>query len=177
LYYDDEVTDRSGAMYGITRFITLGKIYDFGLTWKENMIKFCHSFTLSVSQKDQINIYVHTFYLRSLNNSNPNSGLEHYLFPKVGSSYFKYFANSEHSGQYSFSQEFSHLKMPEEKFQETFSKTSGAGPEVLEEKTISVGKDGSFKHLKVMSYNIWHMSSKSTRVGGYTERMTRLKQV
>ncbi|XP_053407685.1 uncharacterized protein LOC123547470 [Mercenaria mercenaria] len=178
LFFEDEVKDRSGLEHGVTRFIPLGAMYDFVLSWTESMVEFCHNYTVSVYPKDRINIYTHTFYLQNLNITNPGTDEIQYLFPKVGSSYFKYLAGSEHVGQFSYTSEFSHLET-EEAFK-GYSGTPGAHSDQLEGgsgiKSSFTDKSGSSKRLRVMTYNIWNMNSKSTRAGGYTERMKRLKE-
>lgn len=180
LYYDDVVQDRLGYEHGMTRFINLGIVYNFALTWTESMIRYCHNFTISVYPKDHINIYTHTYFLQNLNSTSSNFNQSLYLFPKVGSSYFKYLANSEHVGEFTYMSEFPHMDTDEGSIQKPYADLTGSSSSESEgsgrEQVSPWEKTKEHRKIKVMTYNIWNMNSKSMRVGSYTERMERLKE-
>lgn len=165
----------------MTRFITLGTVYEFVLTWTESMIKFCHNFTVSVHPKDRINVYTHRFFLQNLNTTSPNAENSQYLFPKVGSSYFKYLASYDHVGQFTYTSDFPDIDTKEESLRpfEDMSGThiSSQSKGDANDQTSLLKNTQTDRRVKVMTYNIWNMNSKSARVGGYTERMGRLKEV
>lgn len=164
----------------MTRFITLGTVYEFVLTWTESMVKFCHNFKVWVHPKGRINVNAHSYFLQNLNITNPNADNSRYLFPEVGGSYFKYLASSGHAGQFTYTSDFPEIDTKEESLKPFEAVTGASSSESKGEaidQTALPEKTGTYRRVKVMTYNIWNMNSKSARVGGYTERMGRLKEV
>lgn len=149
------------------------------------MINFCHNFTVSVYPNDYINIYAHTYFLQNLNITQSNPDISHYLFPKVGNSYFKYISNRDHLdlGQFSYTPGYADFHMNDEMLLSSYTNKPNTHLSEMEEEEYDSNKgpitDKSLQRetFTVMTYNIWNMNSKSTKTGGYTDRMKRVREV
>ncbi|XP_052225527.1 uncharacterized protein LOC127841050 isoform X2 [Dreissena polymorpha] len=174
--YDGTVTDRFGNQHGITNMFYLGSVYRLRISWIDGSSTFTHTFTISVHPEGVSYVFSHTCFIRSVNDTKTSSGPTKsksvYIFP-IGTSYFRDFVkvnlNSEY---YSLKKTDNELKHDLEDSIKNNKKSSKQSDQV-NKKVAS--NDSNF--LRVMTFNIWNMNSLSEDDGGYTRRMTALRDV
>ncbi|KAL4232401.1 hypothetical protein ACF0H5_009969 [Mactra antiquata] len=176
LYYEDLVRDKKGNQYGVTKFISLGNMYNFILSWNLKDFLFSHNFTVSEYPRDSLNIYSHTHFISSQNSSKidkfTNSKI---VVPKLGSSYFQYISESnDQIEQYSFPK--NDLDLDRRVSSKHLSDTDDTEVNDGNRKNEIYDENQIAESFSIMTYNIWNFNSRSLKHGGYTDRMHRLRK-